>query len=169
MSLCHFLVKITASFCFLKLSWMYMVYSKVFSWVGGLLRIFFLVMIDFIFELVHYIYIGALECNQLMIVTLSKLVIWKTTFAYVANVLLVLVHSCNPYILFLFHVSLWRFCKPCNMSSWFYIKKEPFSLFINDTNMIQLLQYFSSAELKASVSFSGHHFPGVFCLSVLHL
>mgnify|MGYP005952554861 CR=1 FL=1 len=34
----------------------------------------------------------------------SMLVIWKTTFAYVANVLLVLVHSCNPYILFLFHV-----------------------------------------------------------------
>lgn len=46
----------------------------------------------------------------------SMLVIWKTTFAYVANVLLVLVHSCNPYILFLFHVSLRKCSKPCNMS-----------------------------------------------------
>lgn len=39
----------------------------------------------------------------------SMLVLWKTTFVYVANVLLVLVHSCNPYILFLFHVSPRRF------------------------------------------------------------
>lgn len=47
----------------------------------------------------------------------SMLVLWKTTFAYVANVLLVLVHSCNPYILFLFHVSPRRFCMPWNRSS----------------------------------------------------
>lgn len=47
----------------------------------------------------------------------SMLVLWKTTFAYVAYVLLVLVHSCNPYILFLFHVSPRRFCMPWNRSS----------------------------------------------------
>lgn len=47
----------------------------------------------------------------------SMLVLRKTTFAYVANVLLVLVHSCNPYILFLFHVSPRRFCMPWNRSS----------------------------------------------------
>lgn len=47
----------------------------------------------------------------------SMLVIWKTTLVYVADVLLVLVHSCNPYILFLFHVSLRKCSKPCNMSS----------------------------------------------------
>uniref|UniRef100_A0A8W8P5E0 G-protein coupled receptors family 1 profile domain-containing protein n=1 Tax=Magallana gigas TaxID=29159 RepID=A0A8W8P5E0_MAGGI len=69
----------------------------------------------------------------------SMLVIWKTTFAYVANVLLVLVHSCNPYILFLFHVPPRRFCMPWNRSSLFFFKKELFSLYVNDTNMIQLL------------------------------
>lgn len=47
----------------------------------------------------------------------SMMVIWKTTLVYVADVLLVLVHSCNPYILFLFHVSLRKCSKPCNISS----------------------------------------------------
>lgn len=47
----------------------------------------------------------------------SMLVIWKTTLVSVADVLLVLVHSCNPYILFLFHVSLRKCSKPCNISS----------------------------------------------------
>lgn len=40
----------------------------------------------------------------------SILVVWKTTFGEVAGVLIVFVHSCNPYILFLFHVLLRKFC-----------------------------------------------------------
>lgn len=40
----------------------------------------------------------------------SILFIWKTTFRDVADVLIVFVHSCNPYILFLFHVLLRKLC-----------------------------------------------------------